>query len=332
MTNKNICVKLAFIFAMLCIVPAAMAEGPPKVIILTLSGVRNSESIDDPDLRFMPNFFGSIGKKGCLYRKVISESLNFHMDVDQSVMTGKSYDYIESLTQPSLLQMVRKRYLLDREKVWGIGYWGEFQSHASAEGYKEETFPVVLPIVVREKQADSIADLLDEDDKRYLAGQNKMSERKLSTWPIWDGLNTFQTRIFTKIMERHAPVFMHFIMGAPEIAHCDTFAKYLVALKGCDDVIQQVFDMIQNNPAYKDNTYLIVFPDHGRNPYYQGHHLAFNVSQSSWLYIYGPDIKKGAIIDREVNIVDLYPTIAQIMRIPLNENARTPLTDCFLQK
>ena len=62
----------------------------------------------------------------------------------------------------------------------------------------------------------------------------------------------------------------------------------------CDREINEIMDIIKTDPFYKDNTYLIVSPDHDRNTYYMQHNLYNN--KPVWLYIYGPDIKKGTVI------------------------------------
>jgi hypothetical protein len=148
----------------------------------------------------------------------------------------------------------------------------------------------------------------------------------------WDTVDEIFCGIFKKIIDEFKPKLIHYVMAGVEVAHHDMFSRYCLALKHCDDNIFGIWQMIKSDPFYKDNTYLIVCVDHERNAYFMQHtQNAHDNPSKVWMYIYGPGVKKGAIIKRRINHVDIFATLAYIFKVDTWPTKGKVLKDCFLR-
>ncbi len=98
-----------------------------------------------------------------------------------------------------------------------------------------------------------------------------------------------------------------------ELAHAGDYAGYLAAMERADEYLRQVWDLIQSDPYYRDQTTMIVSTDHGRgkeplsawrdhagkryfdlNPTYQPEFNATGVigSDEVWIAALGPTIDR----------------------------------------
>lgn len=297
----------------------------PNVVIIVLSGVSNSESINDQTHQYLPNLWRSIIDKGVLYSKVMPLDCQFHMPVVSAILTGLVYPLKGTLRAPSIFQYVKRAYSISNNKLWILGAWDrDFFGYATVD-LPKDTFPSQL-VALTYEMSPTAYDLLNDEEKSFV---KKYKELKRG-WPQWDSLSAMQFTIFEKIMSMIKPVLIVDIMNDVESAHYDTYARYVLALRKNDERIYKIWNIIQNDPFYKNNTYLIITPDHVRNEYYMQHND--NIADGAlptWMYIYGPKIKKGVTINREVHHIDLFPTLADIFKVSTHKHRGQQLEDCF---
>ena len=74
-------------------------------------------------------------------------------------------------------------------------------------------------------------------------------------------------------------------------AHAGSYTEYLNAAHRDDAYIQQIWNMLQSMPEYKDSTTLIVLPDHGRGrgSDWTSHGANVSGSRETWMAFLGPD-------------------------------------------
>jgi hypothetical protein len=77
-----------------------------------------------------------------------------------------------------------------------------------------------------------------------------------------DALNCFVAR---EIMTRFAPSLLVVNFGEIDVAHQGSFSLYLKAIRNADKQVLALWRHIQEIPAYREKTTLVVLPDHGRN-------------------------------------------------------------------
>ncbi|UKN03539.1 alkaline phosphatase family protein [Paracrocinitomix mangrovi] len=100
--------------------------------------------------------------------------------------------------------------------------------------------------------------------------------------------------------------------------HANNWEKYLAGMKKTDEYIYRIFQYINTDPNYKDQTTLFVTNDHGRH--LDGHKDGF-VSHGDGcegcrrilLYAYGPDFKRNLKLDTQREQIDIPATIAEMM-------------------
>lgn len=95
---------------------------------------------------------------------------------------------------------------------------------------------------------------------------------------------------------------------------------YLACISFTDHQVGKVLDALDKSP-YRDNTIIVLWSDHG---YHMGEKNTFQ-KQSLWerashvpLVIAGPGITGRRQCDRVVSLLDLYPTLLELCKLPTN--------------
>jgi hypothetical protein len=302
----------------------------PNIFILVLSGVRNSESISDPTHQYIPNLWGKMRKEGVFYTDLVCVDQEFHMPAVNAINTGQNQSIYFKIDAPSIFQYVRKKYALPQNKLWAIKEFCDCGNYYKTDGYAEDSAPSALPLDLRTSpEIEAIFTKQELSFANSFRGSSKNTGLRVN---IWDSIDEVFYRLVKKVTLEFKPKMLEFAMGGIDSAHYDTFARYVLSLKRSDEMVFEIWQMIQNDSFYKDNTYLIVCPDHSRNTYYQHHtQNAHDEPSHTWMYIYGPRIKKGTLIRRPIFHRDIFATLAYIMDVETLPNKGRVLKDCFLR-
>lgn len=309
------------------------AQDTPNVIIIVFSGLRNVDSIDDSSHQYIPNLCNVIFKEGLLYTNLIDLNFQFHMPIISAISTGKIYPDVKSkLSCPSLFQYVRKKYRWPAHKLWVIGEWEPDMFIYKTDEFAEDTFPCQLACLKFE-MSDEAVRLCSKQDLSFLEKYKQLSKEKESEWPQWDSVGSAQFMMLKKIMFAYKPKFLLYVMNDVESAHYDTFGRYVLSLKRSDERILEIWKIIQEDSFYKDNTYLIITPDHERNGYYM-HHSENSCENATpvWMYVYGPGIEKNKTAGQLVHHIDIFPTLAKIFEVDTHSTRGKLLEDFFINE
>jgi len=303
----------------------------PRVIIVTLGGVRNSESLGDPAHQYMSKMWGEMLKEGVLYTKLVDLNFEFHMPSVNAIITGKNYAALMPIETPTLFQYVRKKYHLPQNRIWSIGQWDYNACVFKTPGYDEQTYPsqiAVLDFKSPSNEEKEFSPLLQDFASRFRIIQRKRAAQFECTQ--WNALEEVCFMIFKEISSKFKPYFLHYVIGSPDSAHYDTFSQYVLSLKRSDEIIFDIWKMIKTEPFYKGNTYLIVCVDHTRNSYYMHHTENSDENPSQvWMYVFGSGVKKNTVLDRPVYHTDIFATVARIMDVKTLPTEGRLLEDCF---
>jgi arylsulfatase A-like enzyme len=100
----------------------------------------------------------------------------------------------------------------------------------------------------------------------------------------------------------------------------DIVHAYLACISFADRQVGRVIEALETSP-YRDNTIIVLWSDHG---YHMGEKNTFQ-KQSLWersshvpLVIAGPQVKAGQRCERVVSLLDLYPTLLDLCKLPAN--------------
>ena len=105
-------------------------------------------------------------------------------------------------------------------------------------------------------------------------------------------------------MTAHHPKVVYLDFGDPdELAHAGQYDLYLDAGHYLDAMIGSLWNLVQQDAFYKDNTTIMIFPDHGRGVHekWTDHGSSVPGADQTWLAVLGPgkplqrgEIKMGA--------------------------------------
>ncbi len=318
-----------------CAYPVVYAEERqvddlPNIIICTLGGVRNSETIDDKNHQYIPNLWNKMLQYGTLYTNLSNLNLPFHQPSVQAINTGKVMTVYSRLDTPSIFQYIIKQYHLSSNRAWSCGHWNNEETvYFLDNDYDASTIPgwvrLCPPLISFEAEK-----ILTKPELNSVRSLIKLRELKICTWPFWDVNDEIQQQIIMRILKVYKPKILHFVMGGTDCAHYDTFGRYVLAIKDTDQRVFEIWNFIQSDPYYKDNTYLFITSDHGRDRYYMNHD-EYDATRQTWLYIYGPKVRKGLVIKRTVSHIDIFATIVHIMNLKAHPTKGKILEDCFIR-
>ncbi|RKE56030.1 alkaline phosphatase family protein [Sphingobacterium detergens] len=92
---------------------------------------------------------------------------------------------------------------------------------------------------------------------------------------------------------RHPKVVYLDLADTDEYGHSDQYDFYLDATRNIDAMINSLWSYLQEDPFYKDNTVLMVMPDHGRGvgDQWTSHGASIPHADETWLIAMGPHVK-----------------------------------------
>jgi hypothetical protein len=178
--------------------------------------------------------------------------------------------------------------------------------------------PTVLEFLNRQKEyKDKVAAFATWDAFPYILNEErsgiyvnagaKLADGKLSNQEKW--LNENQTQVVNQsngarfdeytylyakeFLKREKPkvLFLSF-NETDEHGHGRRYDEYLKAANKADQLVADLWNYIQNSPAYKDKTTLIITTDHGRGSgknNWTEHYLFARGSRQIWFAVIGPD-------------------------------------------
>ncbi len=311
---------------------SAHIEPPYKVIIMTIAGVRNKESIYDQHKQYMPFFLKQMIPRGTIFNNVYVNGYFSHLPAAMEINTGLVYPYYTQdmkIIAPSIFQYVKKQYNLPANKLWAVGFYTKDASEHLTLKMDEKTFPsqitagnggnLTFPTFLKE--------ILSKEE---LYTFEKFPEHvPANKWLSWDSHSAMLFPVFKKILTTYKPALAHYSMMAVESAHYGTYGNYVIGLRDEDERIHEVWTMIQNDEYYRDKTYLFVVCDGGRDEnYYMQHEphghwnnknedpwISDDPQRITWMYVFGPGVKPGTIINRQVYHFDIFATVAKIFNV-----------------
>ena len=142
-----------------------------------------------------------------------------------------------------------------------------------------------------------------------------------------DELTFFMTK---EIMNRFAPSLLLVNFWDIDIAHYGAYSLYLDAIRRTDRLVHELWQHVQSLPEYRDRTTLIVVPEMGRDSDVAGNGFANHRSGDEscrrvWLVAIGAGVPKGTGTERPIRIMDVAPTVAQLLGFKMVECEGRPL-------
>jgi hypothetical protein len=280
-----------------------------NVIIVSMDGVRYSETFGDPMRELIPNV-AKLEKEGTLFSQCFNTGVTITRQGHSTIASGTWQDVPlggPRQTMPAVGEYARNELGWGPQDAWVIFGKGTYSyAHYSSFPTYGEKYAPSFVIAIGENNI--------EDDKKVLA---KVLE----------------------VMDTDKPRLMFVNFGVTDhTAHTNKWELYTEAIRNCDLMVGKLWEKVQSTPGYKDATTLVFTTDHGRHTDkpdqlkggFASHGDSCPGCQHIFLLIVGPDANRGAVVDRRVLQIDIAPTVGELLgfQTPLAEGG--VLTDCFV--
>jgi hypothetical protein len=197
--------------------------------------------------------------------------------------------------------------------------------------------------VAREKKSMELTKMESVDYRASKEeGQGQTLDRFWSGWRDFYGesglVNPRGDRLLTQLalraLKELRPKLLMVNYQDCDYVHWGFESHYTRALSIMDNGIQQLFQAIQSDPEYRENTIVALVPDCGRddNPFIDvpcQHHFNSRAAHEIFALFIGPGIPKGKVVDKVVQQISVAPTLAQFMKIRSTHAEGTVLSETF---
>jgi len=279
-----------------------------NVIIIVMDGARFSETWGDYTRRNIPNMF-NMYSQGVLLGNFRNNGTTLTDSGHDAICTG-NYDNLENSGQelpnyPSIFQSFLKATGKPQTKAWVV---------ASKDK---------LTILGDCKQQDWAGQYMPKTD----CGNNG----------IFTGYRSDDTTFnhAKGVMAAYHPNLMLINFKDPDVyGHGNQWSGYIMGIKQTDLYIKQIYDLVQNDPEYKDKTTIFITNDHGRHldnvaDGFISHGCDCEGCRHIQMLALGPDFKKGLGSDNAYEQIDIAPTIAKMLNFKMEYAKGKVMTDLF---
>lgn len=162
---------------------------------------------------------------------------------------------------------------------------------------------------------------------------NKLQERCPKLWEE-ERFDFITHEYALEAMKSRHPKLLYIGYGdTDEWAHAGNYRLYLNAAHYTDDFIREIWEYIQSDPFYKDQTTVIISCDHGRGDTTEtawcSHSFNTPHSGQTWLMAFGKGIPaKGVLTKGEYYNCQIAPTVAKLLGLefkPEHKGAGKPI-------
>ena len=126
--------------------------------------------------------------------------------------------------------------------------------------------------------------------------------------------------IARRLMREVAPSLLWITLHDIDIAHSGTYSMYIEGIRRSDRLCAEIWKGIESEPEYAGRTTMFILPDFGRDSDtdpggngFQHHRTGDPLSRTTWMMALGPGVRKGIVIDRPVESIDLVPTLGALL-------------------
>ena len=120
-----------------------------------------------------------------------------------------------------------------------------------------------------------------------------------------------------RVINDHHPELVFFHLGEVDHAGHNNWGWYLEAIRDADRIVGDLWNLLQNDPFYQDQTTILVTTDHGRHDDQHGgfksHGGICEGDKRLFLLAVGPDIVQGQEFSQFRQQVDICPTVGELM-------------------
>ncbi len=263
------------------------------VFIVVMDGVRYSDTFGDNTHALVPHLYNDLRPEGTLFTNFYNRGITVTRQGHSTLISG-TWQAIPNggprLTRPTLFEYYRDEKGLPPSKCWSIFGKGSyaFEPYSSHPAYGSRFAGQHINGGGRDNP------LSEDTAEGNAAVLNKTIE----------------------VMKKDQPDIVFVNFGYTDhIAHVSAdINNYHAAIKNTDEQMWKLWNAIQSDPYYRDSTTVFFTNDHGRHTHdFQNHGDHCEGCEHAMLLVLGPDVKKGAVVDKETLHIDVAPTAAELL-------------------
>lgn len=272
------------------------------IVVLFGGGTRSSESIDDPQHRYIPNLWNRMAPKGTLFTNMRVEHKVVHPNSAGSIMTGHwewdDIDWTRPVAKPTIFEIYRKARKMPDTKAWAFVYASILANTGrsrSPDYGQEYAANIVVPPTIPRAAAEEMESRLTEaahtgsvEAETQAADECSEIARKRSLIET-NGLQSEQARTFADAeyakwrkavgstshdkfladraiacMQKFTPDVISVCFGEIDCAHYGSWSRYVDAIRRTDELTWKIWRTAESLEDYRGRTLMLILPDHGR--------------------------------------------------------------------
>jgi len=321
-----------------------------KAIVVTFGGgARDDETFSLEGQENIPRLLSTLAPQSTFFTEVVNHGILGHYVATASLATGV-YETFDNFAEvppgnPTVFEYFRRGLGRPADDTWvvapsnGFNRIGESDHRGWGRGagviLPKHLLRAALPAAPGRDYDDLLQD--NYEDPFYvppLAG-SEVGLRQLDrilhlsasdftrhalTLSSPDELSVYVAR---QLMRQLAPSLLWITLHDMDIAHSGAYSLYIEGIRRSDRLCAEIWNAIQSDPEYANNTTLFILPDFGRDGDrdpggngFQHHRTGDALSRTTWMMVLGPGVHQGLVVHRPVNSLDLVPTLGALMGFP----------------
>ncbi len=265
-----------------------------KVIVVVIDGPRYQETFGEPNHTYIP-YQSALCKEGTLCTSFYNEGTTNTVNGHTAICTG-NYESLNNAgldipTFPSFFQ-----YYIEQKKAPASKAW----------------------IIASKDKLEVLANCSDKTYMNKFQPSTDCGINGLATGYREDSIT--QKNVLNTLQQMH-PDLMLVNYREPDFSgHANNWNNYIKGIQQTDKYVAAIWDYIQSDPYYKDQTMLFITNDHGRhNDGWKDGFVSHGDDCSGCRHIallaLGTDIKKNYTCNLNYSQIDITTTIAAIFNL-----------------
>jgi hypothetical protein len=279
------------------------------VFIVVMDGVRYSETFGDPTRSLIPHLDRELRPRGTLFTHYYNRGVTVTRQGHSTLISG-TWQTVPNggprLTRPTLFEYYRDEKRAPPPKCWSVFAKGPyaFDHYSSHPAYGSR---YAGRHAHGGREADGLTENAPEGDAVVV---NRVIEVMKTDQPDIVFINFGHTD--------------HVGHGAKDIS------EYYAAIKNCDEQMWRLWNAIQSDLHYRDTTTVFFTNDHGRHTTdFHSHGDHCEGCEHIMLLVLGPDIRKGAVVEKEALQIDVATTAAELIGLQTPLATGRVLAECL---